>query len=127
MIHSSVEQPPLTLLFYRFLQRTFKETSPPRTVIKNNEGRFGTISTGLKSPDNKAIASPGPTSYEIEKSHKYANEFRGREMFSKTKRVSFCEQQARLNISPGPAKHSHSIKLLDKLSPSPHRSSRNRI
>ena len=59
--------------------------------------------------------SPAPTSYDIEGSHNYATAFRGKGVFDKTKRVSFCEQQARVNISPGPVKHTHSIKLLDKI------------
>lgn len=101
--------------------RLFKETSPPRVTLNKGEGRFGNEKKPGKTED------PGPTSYDIEGAHVYANEFRGREVFSKTKRVGFCEQQAKLSISPGPAKHVHSIKVLDKLSLSPVASSRRRL
>jgi len=70
---------------------------------------------------------PGPSTYDAESSFNFANTFRGRNAFDKTKRVSFCETQAKLNISPGPAKHTHSIKMLDKLSLSPLASSRKRL
>jgi len=65
--------------------RLYKETSPPRTHIKKNEGRFGIEKKPNKTED------PGPTSYDIEGAHAFANEFRGKEVFGKTKRVGFCE------------------------------------
>ena len=99
----------------------YKETSPPRPHIILGDGRFG---RERKPPKNEP---PGPTSYKVEESHKYANEFRGKNVFDKTKRVSFCEMQARLNISPGPVKHTYSNALLDKISLSPIASSRKRL
>ena len=63
----------------------YKEKSPPRAHIKNGEGRFGVEKRPTKNEP------PGPTSYDIEGSHKFANEFRGKNVFDKTKRVSFCE------------------------------------
>ena len=91
----------------------YKEKSPPRAHIKNGEGRFGVEKRPTKNEP------PGPTSYDIEGAHHFANDHRGKDVFGKTKRVGFCERQAKLNISPGPAKHVHSIKVLDKLSLSP--------
>ena len=71
----------------------------------------------------KKTADPGPTSYDIAGSHKFAHGarsmFAGKEAIGKGKRVSFCVQQAETNISPGPAKHVYSIKTLEKLSLSP--------
>lgn len=99
----------------------YKEKSPPRAHIKNGEGRFGVEKRPTKNEP------PGPTSYDIEGSHKFANEYRGKNVFDKTKRVSFCEMQARVNISPGPVKHTYSNALLDKLSLSPIASSRKRL
>lgn len=95
-------------------------------ILKNGEGRFGGPAGGKKE-DNKDLNTPAPTSYDIEGAFEFANTFRGRDKFAKSKRVSFCESAAKLNISPGPAKHMHSIKLLDKLSPSPLNSSRKRL
>lgn len=80
--------------------------------MKNTESRFGEtkksggIGGGMTiEKDDK----PGPTSYDIEGSHRRANEFRGRNVFDKTKRVSFCEEMAKNSISPGPGKHNYSI------------------
>ena len=73
-------------------------------------------------------ASPGPSSYDREKSFDYANKQRGNNVIGKMKRVSFVEQASRTSFSPGPAKHvSTNIAYLNKLSPSPHRASRKRI
>lgn len=105
------------------MQTLYKEKSPPRTNLKGSEDRFP---TGPKKPADKDD-SPGPTSYEVEKSYGFANTFRGKEIFGKMKRVSFVEQTSRESLSPGPAKHSHSIKLLDKISLSPIASSRKRL
>ena len=38
------------------------------------------------------LDDPGPSSYDIEGSHSFANKHRGVNIFDKTKRVSFCEQ-----------------------------------
>ena len=114
----------MTFLIFRYtslLQTLYKERSPNVAHLSVGEGRFG--------PEKKPLKHdvPGPTSYDIEGSHKYANEFRGKVAFGATKRVSFCEAQARGNISPGPSKHVYSNKLLDKLSLSPLASSRKRL
>ncbi len=95
-------------------------------LLKNDEGRFGPVAKGGGMTIQKSD-DPGPTSYEAESSFKFANTFRGKQAFDRTKRVSFCETQAKLNISPGPAKHTTSIKMLDKLSQSPLCSSRKRL
>ena len=100
----------------------YKETSPPRTNFKGGEPRFP-----VSRRPNEKDDSPGPTSYEMEKSFTFANSFRGRDQFGKMKRVSFVEQTSKESLSPGPAKHSHSIKLLDKISLSPLASSRKRL
>lgn len=97
----------------------YKEQSPRRVVILPGEGRFGGSAVKGAISNEKAQATPAPTSYDIEGAFDFANTFRGREKFAKSKRVSFCVSAAKLAISPGPAKHNHSIKLLDKLSPSP--------
>ena len=96
-------------------------------MIKNGEGRFGGAFTKAQEADKKKLDSPAPTTYDIEGSFSYANNFRGREPIGKSKRVSFCESAAKLNISPGPSKHVTSIRLLDKLSPSPQQRSRKRF
>ena len=92
-----------------FVQRKYKETSPPRVTIKQNEGRFGGKKGAAGGYSIEKNDSPGPTSYDIEGSFKKAHDFRGRNIFDKTKRVTFCTTQAKNSISPGPGKHTHSI------------------
>ena len=52
-------------------QTLYKEKSPPRPHIKLGEGRFGVEKKPTKHEP------PGPTSYKIEESYQYANQFRG--------------------------------------------------
>ena len=63
------------------------------------------------------MSDPGPANYDIEGSFSYANDFRGKGVIDKAKQFSFCTTQAKLAISPGPAKLHHSIDTLNKISP----------
>ena len=110
------------------MQTKFKEKSPPRVHIKNGEGRFGPEKKGGGQTVEKND-SPGPSSYDIEGSFKKANEFRGKNVIDKSKRIMFCEQVSKQNASPSQyySRHNTSIKLLDKISQSPLASSRKRI
>ena len=94
--------------------------------MKQGENRFGLAKT--KDGDIKVKEdSPSPSSYDIEGSFKFANEFRGRGVIDKTKRVSFCERAVKNSNSPGPSIHSFSIEKLDRISPSIHATSRKRL
>ena len=94
--------------------------------LKNGEGRFGPEKKGGGLTIEKQDA-PGPTSYDILGSHKKATEFRGKNVIDKSKRIMFCEQVTKMNVSPGMTKHATSIKLLDKITRSPLASSRRRL
>jgi hypothetical protein len=94
--------------------------------LKNGEGRFGVEKKGGGMTIEKND-SPGPSSYDIAGSYERANAFRGKNPIDKSKRIMFCEQVAKQNISPGPGKHTTSIKLMDKITLSPLASSRRRL
>ena len=51
----------------------FKEKSPPRCTLKNGESRFGVNKGNPKALDYKKFSDPGPTSYDIAASHKFAH------------------------------------------------------
>ena len=66
------------------------------------------------------IDAPGPTSYNSQSAFNFTNVPRGQlARFGKNKRVSFVEQSAKKSISPGPAKHSGGIGVLNKITLSP--------
>ena len=77
--------------------------------MKASEGRWGPGKRGEEMSVPK-IDGPGPASYDIEGSFKKAYEFRGKQPIDKSKRIMFCSQVVKMNCSPGPAKHSATMK-----------------
>jgi hypothetical protein len=86
-----------------------KESKPRQQVIHKYGDRF----------EKEKELSPSPNSYNTLSSFNFTSSPRGKLVLGKDKRVSFVDSSPKMNISPGPAKHSFEAKVLNKLTMSP--------
>ena len=88
-------------------------------LIKEEKPRVQMIHKGGDRFEKEKELSPSPTSYNTLSSFQFTASPRGKLILGKDKRVSFVDSLPKMNISPGPAKHSFEPKVLNKLTMSP--------